>query len=418
VFQVDKQFESVQQWPFRTLLVTWESPFPAISGMTLRHQGILQELSRYSEVDLIVMSRVALTEEQRSYLASRCCSITEVARLDVSTKDKIRAVITMVFTGQTWHNSIVSNSFAATPKVAEKILSHDGLVYLSHALFGGLLRKKKMANVVLDQHNEEVQLWKVQAKLAKNPLKKAFVSLNHFLARKNFAAIYANAGMVVSVCDEDMRLTQEVAPKAKARVIENGVDASYFSPDSKTAREPHQMIFTGTSVERNMIPIREFVQRVLPKVIAQVPDSTFVLGGNFDAKAQAEFADQPNIHFSGKVSDIRPVLNRASVFVAPFSESFGSKLKVSQALSMGLPVVSTPAGVRGFDDLEVGVAVEVCDGDQAFADKVVELMLNPSHATRIGTKGREYALAKLDWPVLGRRLDQLIREMNILPRKQ
>ena len=57
----------------------------------------------------------------------------------------------------------------------------------------------------------------------------------------------------------------------------------------------------------------------------------------------------PLVDVTGWIEDLRPLLERARLMVAPLRYGAGMKGKVTQALATGLPVVTTPIGAEGLD---------------------------------------------------------------------
>ena len=131
------------------------------------------------------------------------------------------------------------------------------------------------------------------------------------------------------------------------------------------------------------------------------------MGGDFSAKAQAGFAGIPGLRFTGRVDDMRPVFEQSDVFVAPFEETHGSKLKVAEAMAMGMAIVTTPAGIRGFSLID-GESVLVARDDERFAALVTRLLRDPLERERLGAAARHAALATIDWVVLGKRLTHIV----------
>lgn len=236
--------------------------------------------------------------------------------------------------------------------------------------------------------------------------------VNWALSKKLFRDVYLRVGQVISVCEEDRQYTLALAPQAQVQVIENGVDCAYYAPNR---HEPWdnapRLLFTGTSAARNMIALRHLVRDILPLIEQQDPSAELWVGGNFSAEAQAEFHNRKNIHFTGPVDDIRPVFNASDVFVAPFAETHGSKLKVAEAMAMQMAIISTPQGIRGFP-LEHGKSVLVAHDDQQFAAHCVALLHDPLKRKLLGEAARKQAVESVDWNVLGNRVRAIVESVR------
>lgn len=389
------------------MFLCWESPWPAQSGGDLRTLGLLMEISKAYPVHLVVLSRKPLSQAQKTELANHVNSITRVPMAGAMQGDKIRILVRMLMHRMPYHCAVLDLSFQRAPHVLRQVRSLPDAVYASYGHWGTLVRGQKATNWILDQHNADIDFWRVYATQVRGLWRKLAALANWQLASTHFPRVYASVGRVVSVCESDRQSTLAVAPQAQVDVIENGVDCSYYFPRRATHTGPPRLLFTGTSAARNMTALHGFVKRALPLIRWQVLDVELLVGGNFSDRAQAEFAGVPNMRFTGPVDDMRPVFDQSDVFVAPFDETHGSKLKIAEAMAMAMPIVSTPQGVRGFPLVD-GQSVLIANDAEEFSAHAVSFLRNPERRTSLGQSARQTALATIDWHVLGKRLVQII----------
>jgi glycosyltransferase involved in cell wall biosynthesis len=399
----------------RILFLSDESPWPAYSGAALRAQGLFRELCQAFEVELILLTRQPLYEEQSAYLGARAWSITRVPLRDVSWADKLRALPRMFFHLCPYHIAILELSLAGYPDIRRRIAEFPGVVFTNVGHWGALVHDRPAPNWILNQCDADVEFWRVYASQVSHPLARLAARLNFGLARHYFPAIYSNVGRIISVCEEDRQHTLALAPYAQVDVIENGVDCAYYAPPllrPERTGSP-RLLFTGTANTRNMTALRGFVRNILPIIRAQLPDVELMVGGNFSARAQAEFASHPEVRFTGRVDDIRPAFKISDVFVAPFAETHGSKLKIAEAMAMAMPIVSTPQGVRGFP-LRDGESVLLALNNTEFAAHVIALLGDADRRAALGRAARQLALTTIDWAVLGKRLRGIVEKAHPL----
>lgn len=152
------------------------------------------------------------------------------------------------------------------------------------------------------------------------------------------------------------------------------------------------------------------VRRVMPIVwreLGEVP--VRIIGSN--APAEVEQLASPMVEIMGWVEDLGPILDEAVALVAPLSYGAGLKGKVTQALSYGLPVVTTPIGAEGLDAAD-GEQLLVGLSDVELADRTIRVLRDRDLWQRLSQNGREL--------VLGRCAPQLIQErlLELLNRVQ
>lgn len=393
--------------PTKVVFLCWESPWPAHSGAALRTWGLLKEISRSYPVDLLLLTRRSLSDEQVAILSQYASSITRIALRDVGLADKTRAVFNGILRTLPYHNSVLLTSIQNHPEIRQRILDFPGIVFTSNGHWGSIVGQRRARNWILNQCDADVEFWRVYASQASDVASRLAAQLNYRLAQRHFPAIYANVGRIISVCEEDRQLTQALASGTPVDVIENGVDCAYLNPDRSSGNDRPQLLFTGTSAGRNVSALRQFVHDTLPLIQQQVPDTELLVAGNFSQRSQMEFRSVAGIHFTGWVDDIRPYFNQSDVFISPFQETHGSKLKVAEAMAMAMPIVSTPQGVRGFD-LTYGQSVLIAHNTEQFAAHCVMLLRSPERRAALGAAARDTALATIDWQVLGKRLANIV----------
>ena len=165
-----------------------------------------------------------------------------------------------------------------------------------------------------------------------------------------------------------------------------------ISVDSYTfrleGREPGTVLFVGNFRHPpNLEALKFFRERVLPRVRQHMPRARLVVAG---AKAPAHLTavlESEGAEYLGAVPEIRDVLGRYEVFVAPVLSGSGVRVKILEAFASGIPVVSTSLGAEGLCDPDSGMA-EIEDRPTRFADAVVALLNNPSRARAIAEEAR------------------------------
>ena len=390
------------------MFLVYECPWPAHSGGALRTFGLLKELNKAFKVKLVVLSSKPLSFEQNLVLKEYSHTIVRVSLRVASVKDKIHILKHMLRYALPYHCAIIEAAFEKDPKMLRKIRCFPGIIFTDVGHWGVLTRNMQSPNWILNQCDADVEFWRIYASQTTSFLYKIGALINWWLANKQFRNIYKRVGRIVSVCEEDKKLTQNLCSQTQVDVIENGVDCSYYTPDRKTRTGPPRILFTGTSAARNLIALGKFIRNVFPSIQKEIPQSELIVGGNFNAKAQAKFKNFRNVRFSGRVDDMRPWFNQSDVFIAPFEETHGSKLKIAEAMAMAMSIVSTPEGIRGFPLVD-GESVFIAYNNKQFAEHVTRLLRNPVQREKAGALAREIALTSINWEVLGVRLVNIVK---------
>lgn len=328
----------------------------------------------------------------------------------VTQRDKLRIFAHMFRYRMPYHCALLDISFHKAPEVLKYIHNFPDVVYASYGHWGTLVRGCKVSNWILDQHNADIDFWRVYATQTSNPWLKLAAIVNWRLAAAHFPRIYSSVGHIVSVCEEDRQLTLSLASQPQVDVIENGVDCSYYIPERKPKTGQPRILFTGTSVPRNITALRQFTHNVWPLIQRELPEVELLVAGNFRPEAQVEFRKYKKIYFTGRVEDMRPYFNQSDVFISPFEETHGSKLKIAEAMAMGMAIVSMPQGIRGFSLID-GESVLIANDNKQFATHILKLLGDYILQEQLGKAARNVATATIDWNVLEQHLRSIVEEM-------
>jgi len=115
------------------------------------------------------------------------------------------------------------------------------------------------------------------------------------------------------------------------------------------------------------------------------------------------------------VEDVREPLARYAVFVCPILSGSGMRVKLLEAFSAGIPVVSTRLGAEGLATNDGGVCA-LADDPAEFAAKIVELFNDAEKAREMARRAREQVVATRDMAVLTRQLVESYRAVLRLKR--
>jgi glycosyltransferase involved in cell wall biosynthesis len=91
----------------------------------------------------------------------------------------------------------------------------------------------------------------------------------------------------------------------------------------------------------------------------------------------------------------------------PLLNGAGRKGKVGEALSFGIPIVTTSAGAEGFKDISnSGMIVE--DSPESMAKAIYELHENYDHWAKASRLGKEYCMVNLSSNAMRSQISQVI----------
>lgn len=212
--------------------------------------------------------------------------------------------------------------------------------------------------------------------------------------RRYRARLLRQADAVVALTERDRATIAELVPTARVERIPLAVDVPPQPLDP--AGDGRDVIFVGNFVHPpNVEAAERLVRSIFPRVAALRPDARLVLVGA-DPPASLRGLASDAIVVTGEVADVRPLLDAATVVVAPIASGGGMRVKVLEALAAGKALVASPRALEGVD-VRAGEHLLVADDDAAFADAVVLLLGEAARRAALGRAARAWAETHLDW---------------------
>ena len=216
---------------------------------------------------------------------------------------------------------------------------------------------------------------------------------------------------VVSEVEKD--LFERCIPGITPTVLPNGVDVDHFRSQGDDRREPHALVFTGVmDYEPNVDGVCWFVRACWPQLRERYGDARLFVVGSRPSPAIRALAQQPGVEVTGRVPETPPYFDRSSVAIAPLRLARGVQNKVLEAMSMGLPTVSTAQAAQGLGSVPAG-AVAIADTPDATVAAIIELFDDPASARRRGQSAAAWVRAHFRWENMYERLDEALADLGL-----
>lgn len=129
-----------------------------------------------------------------------------------------------------------------------------------------------------------------------------------------------------------------------------------------------------------------FADHVLERAVQEAPVRLTVLGNRPDPALAAR--QDPAIEVLGYQVDVRPFFANALCLVAPLRFGAGIKVKILEAMSAGLPVLTTRVGIEGIP-AENGRNFYLCESPEDYLQSISALIRDPEAGARMGHLARE-----------------------------
>lgn len=217
----------------------------------------------------------------------------------------------------------------------------------------------------------------------------------------------ANAADVTfAIAPEEKATLLELAPQAVVEVLPIVFEIAEQPPPGPQGREG--LLFVGGFWHKpNGDAMRWFVERIWPLIRRVEPSLRLSIAGSNPDEEILALASQPGVEVLGFVPDLTPLFNSHRALVAPLRFGAGTKVKVGQSLSQGLPVVATSVGAEGMGLID-GTHLLVGDDEEAFAAQVIRLLHDDMLWSRLSTQALAHMQNTLSVAAVRKQLEAVI----------
>lgn len=263
-------------------------------------------------------------------------------------------------------------------------------------MYADEMRVHSKAPIILRSHNIEHRIWERQ-KENESFAKSAYLSNLVPKIRAFELETFQKFDGIIPITTEDEKWYVEHDYDGLIQTIPAGVD-DVVSRQSEIS-EGDAVAFIG-SLEwlPNLEGVRWFLEEIWPHVIPAKPHAFFHLAGK-NAPQEIDSWKFPGLEFHGMVPDSGEFVSSYPVFVVPLTSGSGMRLKILEAMSHGVAVVSTSIGAEGIP-VTHGENVLIADEPKEFAEAILYLWNHEEEAVEMGRKAREFVLKNFHFDTL------------------
>lgn len=232
--------------------------------------------------------------------------------------------------------------------------------------------------ILLFQHNVEAQLWKRRSRSDRTLMFRVIAWTQYLLMRKFEGKIVRRVNGVICISLNDVIEHKNLYQAGNFYELPTSVDTKYFLPSTLVnPKNQRTVIFTGSiDYMPNQDGLKWFLKLVWPLLLKEnIPLRLFLVGRNPPQWLIKLAASMNNVIVTGVVPDTRVYMDQSDLVIVPLLTGGGTRMKIYEAFSSKVPVVSTSIGAEGLP-VENGVHISIADSPEDFAARVLELLLD------------------------------------------
>ena len=366
----------------RTLIVSSDPAYPPTSGADLRTFGNALAAAEFGPVCLASVMPSAGLEQPRGH-AIRVVSLT------TSSDRRSHSLGWGRIKGETRIPRLALTRL----KALVREFRPNTIVVESIPLFK-LLRPLRplTGRLILDMHNVESDL-AAQAPSGGDPL--AMSPDIRRLERKT--ADIVDRIWVCSKMDRE-RLQTIVPDTMPVDIVPNGIpraeDLPATLPPPGIPDGSPTILFVGhLGYGPNVDAAERLARIILPRIREALPGASLILAGRSPDPAVRALSESDGVRLIENPGDTRPLLSAAHLTIVPFKMGGGTRIKILEAMAMGLPVIATPLAAEGLD-LADGEDLLLSDTDEGLAELAVALCSDPDRIAALRARAYDTAWSR------------------------
>ncbi len=383
------------------------TPYPPRGGAPQRSFNLLREAARHAEVHFVGLAqrghqpRAQDVAEAERALSDVCASARVIdTGSRTSRAGKVAAFAKCVLSGRSYSESLLIRADWRRQIEQDLDRIRPEVVHVDSIMAADLLPPRWQGPAVLNHHNIESAMMDRRARTDES-LRRVVWSREARLLRRYERTTASRFRRHLVVSDVDAESLRAIVPEARISVIPNGVDADYFGARKEEPADP-TLIFAGRmNWYPNSHAVAEFLGRCWPELRRRVSSIKLIVAGMNPPPELVRAAETDrSIRVTGFVEDIRPVITEALVYVCPILDGGGTRLKLLDAMSLGMPIVATPLAAEGLTVTDGGEML-IRELGGPFVDGVVQCLEDASLRRRLSDAARDLVIQRYDWPIIG-----------------
>ncbi len=394
------------------LFLSTENPYPPVGGHHIRTYNVLRILAERHRIFFVGFAQ---NREELVYTENlkQLCETVDVY------------LVPKTGTNPRFLYQVLRNLFSRLPLTAERFLVPEAvervrqhisehridMVHIDMLALAKYAEYLQDVPSVLTNHNVESLRLHRWIQTEGSVFKKTYLRYQYLKLRAFERRMCPRFEYCIVVSEDDRQHLRDLCNSDNFVVVPNGVDIDYFKPLNENVRENHLIWVGGMAGPYNSDAVNFFLNSIWPIVKEENPGVTMdFVGRSPTRRLLEEAAEDPSINVLGFVDDVRPLVQRAAVFVAPIRSGSGTKIKVLNAMAQAKPVVATTVAAEGIDVTD-GMNILLADTPTDFAKRIIFLLNNKDASERIGDNARSLIESRYSWDVISKTIFSIYQEL-------
>ena len=230
--------------------------------------------------------------------------------------------------------------------------------------------------------------------------------------RRHQSSIWRRYDCVQVFSRRDARSIEHIAPDLMARVRVNPFCLTLPRACDPAREQPALLLFVGSFLHPpNVDAVKWLVSDIMPRLRRRCPGVTLTIAGA-DPRRRIQPLATEDVTLAGYVPDLAPLLDAATIVVAPVRIGSGQRMKVLYGMAAGKAVVTTPRGAEGIEPAVDAQALCIASDADAFAAATSTLLESAATRRALGLRARALVRQQYAPDAYARRAQALYKELG------
>lgn len=201
-------------------------------------------------------------------------------------------------------------------------------------------------------------------------------------------------------------------PSNSIEIIPNGIDLPLQTPQIILSidAQPSLLFLGSMNYEPNHDAMMYFIKSIYQGVKKIHPHLFLNIIGTSPKKQLIRSSQRDSsIRIHGFVENLSPYFNSDTICIAPLRVGTGTRVKILEYWSRGMPVVSTSIGTEGLEGRD-GVHLLVRDDPETFVSAIDDLIRHPEFRKKLGQEGRRLVETHYQWDTIVSHFDSFLQK--------
>ena len=390
----------------KVLFLTPELPWPPHSGGRIKSAKLVEYLGQQYQLDVGCLLKGSDSDHLQGFATAALAAEIITEPVDVA-----RSPINLIRSVQQGMplNVYRTHSREFARKIHRRIDDYDA-VFVDHYEMMQYVPDSFNKPVILHQHNAYHVLWQRYAQYGKGLLNRSAAWFESKRV-KNYEARVCNRADLVFAAPNDMDKLAGIGVELRklAPTMHLGDDNQLKLPRLRWSATTASLLYVGhLKWEPNVQGLIWFLKESWPTLKERYPELKLnIVGADPDHRLIELTAGDSRVTLQGFQEHLEPWIKSSRVFIAPLLMGSGTKVKVINALTRGIPTVTTPVGAEGLGVKHLR-ELAIAESAEEMTSHISSLISNRSLWQRMVVRSQRAAARKFTWSrVLGRMQEDL-----------